>query len=182
MKSRLVHSLLFSFFLLFVNISFAQNDTSNTTEKPKNFYLDYIMGPYLFIDHIPYDAVMMNGCRLGYNFNPKFNFSIEYVVGQQQDDQNTLGMTHNVNGQFAWMINPNSMRFSPYLFAGGGFFEFKSFSSDVYGISFHGGGGTTIKFTPRISGLIEARYFNLGLMDLGGENEIAVFWGARIGF
>ena len=146
------------------------------------FYLDYVMGPYLFIDHIPYDAVFMNGCRLGFNIKQRFDFSIEYVVGQQQDDQNTLGMTHNVNGQLAFHPIPYSELFNPYVFVGGGFFEFKSFSSDVYGISYHAGGGTTVKFTQRLSGLFEARYLNLGLMNLGGEHELAVLWGARFGF
>jgi hypothetical protein len=150
--------------------------------KDRKFYLDYVMGPYLFIDHIPYDAVFMNGCRLGFNIKSHFDFSIEYVVGQQQDDQNTLGMTHNVNGQFAYHPIPQSELFDPYLFVGGGFFEFKAFSSDVYGISYHAGGGTTVKFSQRISGLFEARYLNLGLMNLGGEHELAVLWGARVSF
>ena len=131
---------------------FGQGTSSgNTTEKQHKFYLDYVMGPYLFVDHIPYDAVFMNGCRLGFNIKKHFDFSIEYVVGQQQDDQNTLGMTHNVNGQFAYHPIPESQLFNPFLFVGGGFFEFKAFSSDVYGISYHAGGGTTVRFTPRIS-------------------------------
>ena len=44
------------------------------------------------------------------------------------------------------------------------------------------GAGTTLKITERLSGVIEARYLNLGLMNLGGEHEIAVFWGVRFGF
>ena len=134
------------------SVTYSQEDFAGVAKEHK-FYLDYVMGPYLFIDHIPYDAVFMNGCRLGFNIKRHFGFSIEYVVGQQQDDQNTLGMTHNVNGQFAYHPIPQSELFNPYLFVGGGFFEFKAFSSDVYGISYHAGGGTTVKFSPRISGL-----------------------------
>lgn len=170
---------------LFCSISlgaFAQNEVAIAPLTKPKFYLDYIMGPYLFVDHIPYDAVFMNGCRLGFNIKKRADFSIEYVVGQQQDNQHTLGMTHNVNGQFAYHFLPNSKPFNPYIFVGGGFFEFKAFTTDVYGISYHAGGGTTVQFTNRISGLFEARYLNLGLMNLGGQHELAVFWGARLGF
>lgn len=158
--------------------SYGQNQESTQYK----YHLEYIMGPYLFVDHIPYDAVFMNGCRLGLKMNPHFDFNIEYVVGQNHDDQHTLGMTHNVNGQFAYYPMVNSSPFKPYLFAGGGFFEFKAFTTDVYGVSFHGGGGTLVNFSPRISGLFEARYLNLSQMKLGGEHELAVFWGARIVF
>lgn len=171
-------SIFIGVFLLTSLTSFGQEEEN----KEFKYYLEYIMGPYLFVDHIPYDAVFMNGCRLGFKLNPHFDFNIEYVVGQQQDDQNTLGMTHNVNGQFAYYPWLNTSPFKPYLFVGGGFFEFKAFSSDVYGVSFHGGGGTLVKFTPRISGLFEARYLNLSQMKLGGEHELAVLWGARIAF
>lgn len=168
--------------LLFSTNIYGQSEATTTNKKTYPFYLEYIMGPYLFVDHIPYDAVMMNGCRLGFNLKPKFNMAIEYVVGQQQDDQNTLGMTHNVNTQFIYNFLPESKPFKPYLFAGGGFFEFKAFSSDVYGISWNLGGGSTVKFTDRISGVMEARYLNLSQMKLGGEHELAVFWGARVAF
>lgn len=168
--------------LFFTPNLYAQNTSSNSTKKDHPFYLEYIMGPYLFVDHIPYDAVMMNGCRLGFDIRPKFNFAIEYVVGQQQDDQNTLGMTHNVNAQFIYNFMPQSKPFKPYLFAGGGFFEFKAFSSDVYGVSWNVGGGSTVRFTDRLSGVMEARYLNLSQLKLGGEHELAVFWGARIAF
>ena len=169
--------LLFAIFLLIGTQGFCQHSPSE-----KAFYFDYVMGPYLFVSHIPYDAVMMTGGRMGYEFSPKFNASIEYVVGQQQDDQNTLGMTHNVNAQLAYWLRGSDQRFNPYLFTGAGFMEFKSFSSDVYGIQYHMGAGTTLKFSNHLYGLIEARYFNLGLMDLGGVHELAVFWGIRVQF
>lgn len=177
-------SLLFTLFILlqFKNSSFSQENLRPLFLEKNKFYIDYIMGPYLFVDHIPYDAVFMNGCRLGFNMKRGFDFSIEYVVGQQQDNMNTLGMTHNVNGQFAYHFLPNAAPFNPYVFAGGGFFEFKAFSTDVYGISYHAGGGTTVKIYERLHGVIEARYLNLGLMDLGGQHELAVFWGARFAF
>jgi len=168
-------SILFCFVLINTTV-FSQSEV----ERP--YYFDLVNGPYLFIDHIPYDAVMMTGARLGYEFTPRFNANIEYVVGQQQDDQNTLGMTHNVNAQFNYYLKAEPKRFSPYVFAGGGFMEFKSFSTDVYGIQYNVGAGTTLRFTNNLYGLIESRYFNLGLMDLGGQNELAVFWGIRIKF
>ncbi|MFK8039584.1 MAG: hypothetical protein AB8B74_14935 [Crocinitomicaceae bacterium] len=175
MKSK---TILFATFLLLGAVTLGQN----TTKAEKSFYFDFVMGPYLFVSHIPYDAVMMTGGRLGYEMSPKFTASIEYVVGQQQDDQHTLGLTHNVNGQLAYWLKGSNQRFNPYLFAGGGFMEFKSFTTDVYGIQYNAGLGTTLRFSDRVYGLIEARYFNLGLMDLGGVHELAVFWGMRVKF
>ncbi len=148
----------------------------------KSFYFDYIMGPYLFVSHIPYDAVMMTGGRLGYRIMSRLDCSVEYVIGQQEDNKNTMGMTHNVNVQLAYNIRKLEKRFNPYLFAGGGFLEFKSFSTDVYGLQFHLGSGTTLKFNKYLSGVLEARYFNLAQMKLGGVHELAVFLGIRIAF
>ena len=175
MKSTVfIKGLLFAITVMTLNTSQAQ------IAKP--YYFDIVNGPYLFVDHIPYDAVLMTGARLGYEFKPRFNANIEYVVGQQEDDQNTLGMTHNVNIQFNYNLKANPNRFSPYLFAGGGFMEFKSFTKDVYGLQYNAGAGTTLKITDNLYGLIEARYFNLGLMDLGGQHELAVLWGMRVKF
>lgn len=168
-------------FLILANAQ-AQDNAVITPLQKNKFYIDYIMGPYLFVDNIAYDAVFMNGCRLGFNIKNQFNFSIEYVAGQQPDNKNDMGMTHYANGQFAYHFLPNSRPFSPYLYAGGGFFEFKEFTVDVYGIAYHAGLGTTVQLTNRISGIIEARYLNTGLLDVGGQNQLAVTWGARLGF
>ena len=162
--------------LTFCTIGMSQ---SNTESTKKSYYFDLINGPYLFVDHIPYDAVMMTGARLGHRFNSRFHGNIEYVVGQQHDDQNTLGLTHNVNFQFCYDLSKAPKKFAPYIFAGGGMMEFKSFTTDAYGIQYNVGAGTTLKITDRLYGLIEARYFNLGLLDLGGQHEVAVFWGIR---
>ncbi len=169
-----------SIFLL--GITLINPINSRATDKPLTYkyYLDYVMGPYLFISHIPYDAVFLNGARLGFKMNRSFDFSIEYVAGQQQDEFNTLGLTHNANLQFAYFPNRASKPFTPYLFAGGGFLEFKSFTNDVYGFQFHGGAGTTIELSARFSGIIESRYFTTRQLDLGGSgNQLAVFWGIR---
>ena len=81
--------------LILVTLFLSQPASTQSQEasiRVKNlFYFDFIMGPYLFVDHIPYDAVMMTGGRLGYEITKRVNCSVEYVVGQQQDDQNTLG-------------------------------------------------------------------------------------------
>lgn len=159
------------------------NGYNQTEETPKfDYHLEYVMGPYLFVDNIVYDAVFMNGCRLGFKLNPHFDFSIEYVVGQGEDVFNNFGMTHNANLQFAYYPWVTNSRFKPYFFTGGGFFEFKEFTTDVYGISVHAGSGTLLEFTPRVNGIIEARYLNTGLLDVNAENQLAVFWGARINF
>lgn len=156
--------------------------TSNSDLNEHRFFVDYIMGPYLFVDNIAYDAVFMNGCRLGFNLNSKFNFSIEYVAGQQPDNQNDMGMTHYANGQLAYHFLTKDKPFNPYIYAGGGFFEFKEFTVDVYGIAYHLGLGTTLRLSNRVNGLIEARYLNTGLLDVGGQNQLAVTWGARLSF
>ena len=91
-------------------------------------------------------------------------------------------MTHNVNAQFCLNLLSSPKRFAPYVFAGSGFMEFKSFTKDVYGIQYNLGVGTTFKLISNLSGIIETRYFNLGLMDLGGQHELAVFWGLRCKF
>ena len=62
------------------------------------------MGPYLFIDHIEYDAVMLFGSRLGYDISDRFTLIIEYVVGQQEDEYENLGMTHHVSLQSSYFL------------------------------------------------------------------------------
>lgn len=178
MKNSLIRTLVLSFALLTSAISVAQeNDT-----QPFKYYVDYVQGPYLFVDNIAYDAVFMNGCRLGFDFSDRFDFSIEYVAGRNPDNMNNMGMTHYANGQFAYHFMPDSQPFNPYLFAGGGFFEFKEFTVDVYGIAYHVGLGTNLQITNRLNGIIEARYLNTGLMDVGGQNQLAVTWGVRLAF
>jgi hypothetical protein len=172
------------FFLIILTShqGFSQSTSDLPLNSQRKYYVDYIMGPYLFVDNIAYDAVFMNGCRLGFNIQKRFNFSIEYVAGQQPDNMNNMGMTHYANGQFAYKFIPDSKAFSPYLFSGGGFFEFKEFTVDVYGIAYHVGFGTTLRIFDRLSGVIEARYLNTGLLDVGGQNQLAVNWGLRLSF
>ena len=162
------------------NQGFCQDDNTKIPLFP--FYVDYVMGPFLFVDNIAYDAVFMNGCRLGFNIKRNFDFSIEYVAGQQPDNQNDMGITHNANFQLAYHFMPESKPFNPYLYTGTGFFEFKEFTNDVYGLSWHFGMGTTLKFNDRLSGLIESRYLNTGWLDVSGQNQLAVMWGARVSF
>lgn len=168
-------------FLLFCTTSsFAQNEETET--KPFKYYVDYVQGPYLFLDDILYEAVFMHGCRLGFNLNDHFDFTIEYVAGQQADKEEDPGMTHYANGQFAYYFKPENKPFNPYLFAGGGFFEFKEFTDDEYGFAYHIGMGTNMLFTKRVQGILEARYLNTGLLDVDGANQVAVTWGVRVAF
>lgn len=180
MKKTLFLFLFIASTLTINTTTFGQDANNNKTPHP--FYVDYVMGPFLFVDDIAYEAVFMNGCRLGFNINQNFNFSIEYVAGQQSDFLFNNGMTHNANLQFSYHFLPKSQPFSPYLFTGSGFFEFKEFTTDVYGISWHLGMGTTLKINDRLSGLIESRYLNTGWLDVGGQNQLAVMWGARLSF
>lgn len=176
--NNLMRMVLLSVSLLFATNSFSQEDKA----KPFKYYVDYVQGPYLFVDNIAYEAVFMHGCRLGFKIKKRFDFSIEYVAGQQADNNEDPGMTHYANGQFAYHLAKENKSFNPYLFAGGGFFEFKEFTDDVYGIAYHVGMGTNLRLTNRINGLIELRYLNTGLLDVGGANQLAVTWGVRIGF
>lgn len=104
--------------------SFGQDNNNKKTAHP--FYVDYVMGPFLFVDDIAYEAVFMNGCRLGFNINQNFNFSIEYVAGQQSDFLFNNGMTHNANLQFSYHFLPKSQPFNPYIFTGSGFSNLKN--------------------------------------------------------
>lgn len=178
MNTNLLRITIFSLCFLFANSSFSQENEV----KPFKYYLDYVQGPYLFLDNIAYEAVFMHGCRLGFQINKQFDFKIEYVAGHQSDNEDDPGMTHYANGQLAYHFVPNSQAFNPYLFAGGGFLEFKEFTADRYGFAYHIGMGTKLRLTNRVNGLIEARYLNTGLLDVGGQNQVAVTWGVRIGF
>ena len=153
-----------------------------TPEEQQKYSIEYVMGPYLFIDNILYDAALMQGCRLGFKLNQRFNFSIEYVVGENDDQLDILGLVHNANAQLTYYFKPSSTPFKPYMFAGGGFFEFKEYSTDTYGISWNLGGGVNARFTNHLSGILEARYLNLAQLDLGGQHQMGVFWGARFSF
>lgn len=147
-------------------------------------YADLITGPYLMIDHHLYKSVFLKGTRLGYHVNSKLSLGLEYMVGQQQDITGEMGMTHTANGQvFYHFLNGSVPRkISPYLLLGGGFFEFKDFSKDVYGVAFYGGAGINYPIFKRIQGFFESRYVNLGPLKLEGKNEIGMLWGLRVNF
>ena len=138
----------------------------------------------MFVDHHHYKSVFLKGVRIGYECNSKFAFSLEYMAGQQHDVNNELGMTHTANGQITYFFLPKNTqpRFRPYLHIGGGFFEFKDFSKDVLGVAWNAGGGAELGFSKRIKGIVEARYVNLGWLNLEGKNELGVLWGLRARF
>ncbi len=153
------------------------------TDSTSSFYIDGIAGPYLIVDHTLYKSVFLKGVRLGYEHRSGVTFGIEYLVGQQHDRENMLGTTHSAAGilQYYFLKNRDG-RFNPYFLAGGGFFEFKDFSSDVLGVAFYGGLGTELNLSKNINGFLESRYVNLGPLNLEGKNELGVMWGLRARF
>lgn len=171
------------FIFIFSTIGFSQEPEAEGRIQHK-YFIDYIMGPYLLIHHLQYDALIVNGARLGFNFGNqnRYNFTIEYVAGNNSDVFGKLGMTHNANLGLSYYLKENSNHFDPFVSVGTGFLEFKEFTNDVYGLSWHVGFGSSLQVTKRFSGLLEARYFNTGLLDVAGQNQLVVLWGARLGF
>ena len=175
MKQKLILPILF---ILLAASSMAQTSDSS---KTKLFTVDLLTGPYLFVDHILYKSVFMKGVRIQYKPG-KLAFGIEYLAGQQNDTKQELGTTHSAAGIVSYSLIKETKRFNPYLYTGGGFFEFKDFSKDVYGVAFYVGAGTELNISPTIKGIVESRYVNLGPMQLGGKNELGVLWGIRAYF
>lgn len=171
--------------LTFQQVTFTRAQLLESEKSPTTsdrFFADAVMGPYLFIEHIPYNSVLLQGARLGYESQNGIAFILEYVAGQQDDDQNTLGLTHNVSLQASYFMLPSTTKFRPYVFAGGGFLEFKSFTRDKYGMGYYAGLGTETNLSSRFKGLIEFRYLNIANFDYDAKNEVGVFWGVRANF
>lgn len=183
MKTTIVRFILLAFTLIMTNQARAQNDSSvNSDHKQKPFFIDYIAGPYLFVDHIRYNSVFLQGARLGYHVRDDIAITLEYSAGQQEDDQNTLGTTHQVSLQGAYFLNADKHQFRPYVYAGGGFLEFKDFEKDQFGVGYYTGFGTLANITAIVKGFVEFRYLNIGSFDMEGQHELGVFWGARLRF
>lgn len=164
-------------FLLISSFAYSQE------QDKKMFFTDIVVGPYLFVHHHDYKSVFLTGVRLGYEFSPKMAFALEYLAGQQHDVYDELGTTHTANGQLSYFVLPsNKGRFNPYIHLGGGFFEFKDFKNDVLGVAWNTGGGSELNVSKNIKAFIEARYVNLGWLNLGGKNELGVLWGIRAKF
>lgn len=163
--------------------SFQLRAQAPTTDSTGQFYVDGIVGPYLIVDHTLYKSVFLKGVRLGYETKSGFTFGLEYLVGQQHDATDQLGTTHSAFGVFQYYFLKNSQgRFNPYFVAGGGFFEFKDFSSDVLGVAWYAGMGTELNISNSINAFLEPRYVNLSPLDIGGRNELGVMWGIRARF
>jgi len=160
----------------------AQNPSSlkQSFEPGSEWFTDFLLGPYLFIEHIPYDAVMLYGTRLGKRNNYKFGYVLEYVVGQQEDEQNTTGLTHHVSLHALYYLNKPESKFRPYAYIGGGFLEFKSFTKDEYNMAYYGGVGVEISMREQLHSFIEPRYLNIAPFSFDAKNEIGVFCGVRI--
>ncbi len=156
-------------------------DSQRSTYIPgSEWFTDFLMGPYLFVDHIPYSSVMMYGTRLGKRQNYKWGYVLEYVVGQQEDDEGKLGLTHHVSLHALYYMNSPDSKFRPYLYAGGGFLEFKSFTRDEYNMAYYGGMGIEISMRKQLHSFIEPRYLNIAPFSFEAQNEIGVFAGVRI--
>ena len=168
-------------------ISFGDIDTirySSSYVTPK-FRVDLLVGPYLMVDHTHYKSVFMKGTRLGYRADNGIGFQIEYLNGQQHDNEDELGTTHNATGHLTYHFikdDNHYRKFSPYIYAGGGFFEFKDFSKDVLGVAFYAGGGCEYLTQHSLRIFTEGRYLNLSPLNLGGSHQLGIFWGVRARF
>lgn len=173
-------------FLLFGISALANAQIVNNSEQvvpiEQEWFTDFLLGPYLFIEHIPYDAVMLYGCRLGLRKKEKLGYVLEYVVGQQEDEQNTLGLTHHVSVHLLYHLNSPENKFRPYAYAGGGFLEFKSFTRDEYNMAYYGGVGIEMQVQEKMHSFIEPRYLNIAPFSFEAKNEIGVFCGLRLLF
>ena len=172
--------------LLFLLLSIVISNTSfsqiDSLPKSHVFYADLFMGPYLLIDHTLYKSVVMKGTRLGFETKKNFAFDIEYAVGQQHDETDVRGTTHSAMGRFSYFITNRHTKFRPFVNTGGGFFEFKDFSKDRYGVAFFLSGGSELNISPRVKSFFEGRYLNIGQLNLAGTHELGVFWGIKAKF
>lgn len=174
-------------FLVSFESLFAQGVESNKEEPV--LFSEFLMGPYLFIEHIEYDAVMLFGYRFGYEANDRFSFLVEYAVGQQEDEYNTTGLTHHASLQARYFIAPKENKLRTYAYAGGGFLEFKAFTHDNYGLGYYAGLGVETNISESLKGFVEPRYLRISKLGwnvynntFSGKTEIGVFWGIRLNF
>ena len=181
--------LIVSVFILLVSLGSAVAQNEEISKEESVLFSDFLMGPYLFIEHIEYDAVMLFGYRFGYEANDKLGFLVEYVVGQQQDEFNTTGLTHHASLQARYFIAPKENKLRAYAYAGGGFLEFKAFTHDNYGLGYYAGLGVEANMSKSIKGFVEPRYlrisksgWNVYNNTFSGKTEIGVFWGVRVKF
>lgn len=147
--------------------------------KIGQFTMDALMGTYLLLDDVMYKSVTMRGTRIGYQTHNNWGFNVEYIIGNQRDTSGLLGTTHSATGMVQYFLTDQYTKFRPYGYAGGGFFEFKDFSRDQYGIAYYMGAGTELKIFDKVRGYVECRYLNIGQLELGGTNQIGVFWGIK---
>lgn len=143
------------------------------------FTMDALMGPYLLLDDVMYKSVTMRGTRIGYQTKKNWGFNVEYIIGNQRDTAGALGTTHSATGMVQYFLTDQTTKFRPYGYGGGGFFEFKDFSRDQYGLAYYLGAGTELKLLDHLRGYVECRYLNIGQLDIGGSNQIGVFWGIK---
>ncbi|MGB3468659.1 MAG: outer membrane beta-barrel protein [Cyclobacteriaceae bacterium] len=151
-------------------------------ENSTGFYADYMMGTYLLLDDVAYKSVFLNGFRLGKKTGQRTAVQVEYLLGNQEDRSGVRGTTHTANLQFLYFLNDRQSAFTPYLYIGGGFFEFKDFSRDKLGVAWNGGLGTEANVSDSIAAIAEFRYLNIGPLNLEGVNQIGVLWGIRLKF
>lgn len=176
---RMSKSILGYILFFFIQVySFAQN--SPDIPKKSTFSADYMMGTYLLLDDVDYKSVILNGFRLGIKPGNRVAYQLEYLIGSQEDRTGITGTTHTANIHILYYLDDRSGKFSPYLYGGGGFFEFKDFSRDKLGVALNAGVGTEVNFSDKIAALAEFRYINLGPLNLQGTHQIGVLWGIRL--
>ena len=70
--------------LLSLGSLLAQNEEISKDDPV--LFSDFLMGPYLFIEHIEYDAVMLFGYRFGYEANEKVIICNDYLVPKLENE------------------------------------------------------------------------------------------------
>lgn len=176
-------------FLLLLLVAFpsiralAQDKTPPPAGIPKikcSNSFEIFQGAYLFVDHIPYNSVILKGARLKIPIQA-IQLGIEYGIGSSTDNNNDAGTIHHFSlllSHFFWVKGDWSL----HGVAGAGFLEFKDFIQDQYGLGWYFGLRTNMRLTNQLHGFIEPRYLNVGAFDFGGQDQFGIQWGLGISF
>lgn len=174
--------------LLLLCISFSLTSALAQDKKPPQHIpkikyahsFELFQGAYLFVDHIPYNSVLLKGARLNFPIQ-SLVLGIEYGIGSTTDNSNNAGTVHHFSLRFShffWRKN----NWSLHGFAGGGFLEFKDFTQDQYGLGWYVGLRTSMRLIQSLYGFIEPRYLNVGAFGFSGQDQFGISWGLGFSF